>query len=40
MKNYGMFMMMSYYAAAIAFTVCFYCYGGRPNPAGRSKDMW
>jgi hypothetical protein len=40
MRNFGIFMLMAYYAASIAFTVCFYCYGGRPNSKGKTKDMW
>ena len=31
MRNFGLFMLMAYYASAIAFTMSFYCYGGRPN---------
>lgn len=40
MRNFGLFMLMAYYASAIAFTVCFYCYGGRPNSKGKIRDMW
>lgn len=40
MRNFGIFMFMAYYASVVAFTVCFYCYGGRPNAQGKSRDMW
>jgi Phospholipid-translocating P-type ATPase C-terminal len=40
MRNFALFMLMAYYAAAVAFTVSFYCYGGRPNHDGMTRDMW